>query len=359
MESAVELSPTAFIQTFRRRSLLVAALKLAFVAALVNEGVRWLAVAARAWLDVPAPVLQTGPFFFVVAFATTCYRWSLPTTASRADHALDFRDRLTSLVDFSRRDDIPEPIVRAQAEEVAAALKKVLPARVRPVPFVLYGGPLLLLLSFSYPYLQSSGPVRFGVERYLADRVSFDRSGPRDTRTHGENHGSSLERPHRDSPVPAPPHQEEVSSKEKIAGPLPGLDSSQDKKERAQGKKAGPPKTDIDRSSPVESKRQGERLSKVVDPLYSAGSGNIDEPRELPDGSMVFSLLPKLTGGNRTASNISRTTDPGRVVVDFEEIPEEYRVIVERYYVLLAGAEEDGRPPLNGSPAATSTEGER
>jgi multidrug efflux pump subunit AcrA (membrane-fusion protein) len=166
---AGQSAPKAFIQAFRRRSLLVSFLGLCYLAALVNEGVRWLAIGLNVWLGADLPVFSVGPFFLVLAFLYALRRWSLTAAAEKADRALDFRDRLTSLADFEGRRDVPASMARAQSEETAAALTGISPARVRPVPVLLCAGPLVLTLSAFYPNLMTLLPPRFQVAQYSSD----------------------------------------------------------------------------------------------------------------------------------------------------------------------------------------------
>jgi hypothetical protein len=344
-------TPAAFIRTFRRRSLLVSALRIAFLAALVNEGLRWMAVGAREWLGAPVPVLSTGPLFFLTACIFTFRRFSLTAAAARADKVLSFQDRLTSLMDFSRRRDIPRFIVHAQAGEVAAALKGVSPEKARPIPLILLAGPLLLCFSVFYPNLMNMAPYIPPVEWTLTWRQA------------GLQPGTS---PEESSPVPAghsiPGKTEPESSAERTPSGTDGASPPAERSRDAvslEGASSGPgigegggrehTRTGAHREGSMGpkgelfSQRVGESLSPVVNPLYSSRPVRREEREKKLEGAMSFRIFPEAAAGkDGSTGRASTESRPNRIIVNFDEIPEQYRPIVEKYFVLL-GQEETSR----------------
>jgi hypothetical protein len=344
-------SPADFLKAFRKRTLLRSALQLTFLATMINEAIRWLAVGARTWPGITLPVINTGPIFFLIALALTFRRWSPAQAAARADGLLDFQDRLTSFVDFARRADIPAPMVRAQAGEAAAALKGISPKQARPIHPMFYAGPLLFALSLYYPYLIPSGPVMFRVARHTIERSSFQEAGTDGGAAPREKEDSPAHHPQPDIPLLPAPADAPDPPVTKPAPPLPGLEASRKEDDLPPRKPAAPPKSEIDETSPLVSQRRGDRLSRVVDPVYSAVGDEPPEKPELPGGSMVFRLLPETAGGGGiNGENMAGERGPVKVVVDFATLPVEYRVIVESYFTLLGDEDSTEGRQVNSSP---------
>ena len=147
-----------FLRAFRRRSLLAAALRLSFLAALANEAVRWLAVWSNSLFDTSLPVFSVGPAVFALTLAVTLGRWSTTSAARRADRTLALKDRLASYLDFSQRREIPEAVVRAQGAETETALAAADLESAVPIRFAHYEPPLLLALSIAWPNFLIGSP---------------------------------------------------------------------------------------------------------------------------------------------------------------------------------------------------------
>lgn len=325
-----------FLRAFRRRSLLAAALRLCFFAALANEAVRWLAVGSNFLFDTSLTVVSVGPAVFALTMAVTLIRWSTAAAARRADRALALKDRLVSYLDFSRRSEVPEAVVRAQKAETEAALAAESPKRAVPVRFVHFGAPLLLVLSLLWPSFLSGSPGAPPAIFHPGLRVSQRPDGapaPPPEGSHPPPHGLSgrtgEEPGGREEPG-------EVTVREKIGPPLAALDSAHEEPQAAGNNRA--PKSDVEREGPVNSNPVGDRLSSVVDPLYAPGAEGDTPAPDLPGGSMTFPLLPETAGsGGGPGSPTAAGSGAAGVVVDFDSLPEKYRIIVERYFLLLAG----------------------
>lgn len=344
-------SPADFLKALRKRTLLRSALRLTFLATFINEALRWLAIGARIWPGITLPIISTGPIFFLIALVLTFRRWSPARAAARADGVLNFHDRLTSFVDFARRADIPAPMARAQAGEAAAALRGISPKQARPIHPMLYTGPIIFALALYYPYLITSGPVMFRVARYPLEHTSFQDVESTGKNAPRENESRPVRHPPPDTPLRPAPAETPAPPVIVPAPPLPGLVASQNIEEPPPRKSAAPPQSEIDDTSPIVSKRRGDRLSQVVDPVYSAAWDALLEKPELPGGSMVFRLLPEAVGGvGKEGANTSGERGPVKVVVDFAAFPEEYRVIVKNYFTLLGNENSPEGAPANDSP---------
>jgi len=334
-------APKTFIQAFRRRSLLVSFLSLSFLAALANEGIRWLMILLNRWLGYDLPVFSIGPFFLVMAFLYTLRRWSLTAAAERADRALDFRDRLTSFVDIEGRRDVPAPIVRAQTEETAGALTGISLSRARPVPVLLCAGPLVLALSVFYPNLMKLAPPGLQVTQHTND-VRHDPADPEGPDSSGELSEPDLDsQPAPEDEVPETPPEEDAARPEgddtpSLAGPPLGTPGGATPEDRSR------PHSVPEQPSGLESTRTGEELSRVVDPLFSPREEDLPAAEELPAGSMAFRLLPEVAAGDgEGGGGESPGSLPARVQIDFDDIPEQYRFLVKRYFAFLGGRETD------------------
>jgi hypothetical protein len=329
-----------FLRAFRRRSLLAAALRLSFFAALANEAVRWLTVGTNSVFETSLPVFSVGLAVFALTLAITLGRWSAASAARRADRTLALKDRLVSYLDFSRRREIPEAVVRAQGAETEAALAAADLESAVPIRFAHYGAPFLLVLSILWPSFLSGSPGRPPAifqpgsqsSLRLVDNPSLPPAEPAHLSPGGEDRKiektAELEGSLKSS----------TGEDEKVAPPLAGLDSTQEEQEPSARRTGSAPESSVERDTPPESQRVGDRLSPVVDPLYTPGVGGGAPAPELPGGSMTFPLLPETADGGGASGSPSAAGDgTGGLVVDFDSLPEKYRLIVERYFLLLAG----------------------
>jgi len=343
---AEQQAPRAFIQAFRRRSLLVSFLGLSFLAALANEGVRWLAIWMNRWLGAGLPVFSVGPFFLVMTFLYTLRRWSFTAAAGRADRALDFRDRLTSFLDIAGRRDVQAPIARAQGEETEAALSGISLSRVRPVPVLLWAGPLILAFSVFYPNLMTLMPPAFQVTQFSNDAPNrlVDSEQPDSS---GELSEADLDsHPDPEDEVPETPPEEDTARHDgddapSLAGPPLDVPGDTAAERPSPSSVPGQPST-------LESTRRAEELSRVIDPLFSPLREDQPAAEDMPTGSMAFHLLPEAAaGGEEGGEGEAAGGLPARVRIDFDDIPEQYRFLVKKYFAFLGG-QETGRADGTG-----------
>jgi hypothetical protein len=66
---------------------------------------------------------------------------------------------------------------------------------------------------------------------------------------------------------------------------------------------------------------------------------------------MSFRIFPEaVTGKDGSTGRASAESRPNRIIVDFDEIPEQYRPIVEEYFVLLGQEEPSRESPTRQMP---------
>jgi hypothetical protein len=330
-EGSPEMEPGPFLARFRRRSLALVALRLSFVAVLIGEAVRWLTVALNARSRHRLPVLTLAPFILLALVLAARRRWSPGLTARRADHTLGLRDRLTSFVDFASRADVAPAFRLAQARESAAALARHLPLRVPRLPWYLSFGPALLVASVVYPLLLGGGPSHQGglrgTGRHAPDTPFPGDGSPDDPRDRGADSAKDSPKSPEEKKAgetPLPPPTADVK--------LPALPEG-DPRTAKEGDAARRPVTDIrgQQSSPLQSFRLGQQLSRVVD----LRSGQPVAGKKAPRSGSTFRLFPasdrKGAGGRAKLSDGSS----GGITIDLSAVPERYRPVVERYFTLL------------------------
>jgi hypothetical protein len=336
-----------FLRKHRRKRILRSFLGLSFLAAVVNETYRWSAALLSGLLPGVLPITNVGHFFLLTVFVISLRKWSLPLIASQADRRLGFRERLTSFMDFSGRNDVPAEFRKAQARETAKALGDAIPRDSRWAPFYLYLGPLLLLTSIGYPMLALT-PLTTLTLRQPGIQVQ-DRKGPTGGSGDGASFQSSLEESHTEEGI----DEERAISADEAEVTVDEPEVSQDDNVAPVGNEASlemearksdeePPGEGGDEASDPPSRSFGpgdvaEKAGSGIDPIYSESQTRREERRREVKGSMTYRLIPEGQGGGEGAmEGVEGKGQRAGVVVDYELIPPRYRRVVEDYFMGLA-----------------------
>lgn len=335
----------SFLGSVRRRAFWMALLGAALGAALVNEGARWVAIAAILWGGLEIPVVDLGPFALLGFALALRHRWSTPAAARRADGRLGLHDRLVSFLDFRARADLEGDQRRAQADETARALAGADPRAVVPLRKRLLAGPLLLAASMLYPLFFPSAPETTTTQlvQRIAPSVSVRDAGltaadggPAAARAPGQEESSPGETG--DEPPPDAAEPASVLEPETPPPTPEQLAAAEAHRRENEGRRQGASKVPFTDDSPanVYSERVGTELAEVVEPLFRGGDAPEAPAPELT-GSFAFHLLPKgLLEGAAAGDGIRGEAEPTEVVVDFDSLPEQYRPVVRAYFELLA-----------------------
>jgi hypothetical protein len=319
----------SYLRGFRRRSLTADLLRLALAAALVNEAYRWVVIGASRLLDLSIPFINIGPLFILVAFLPALGRWSMKNTALKADRLLDLQDRLVSYLDFSRRKDVTETFRAAQAGETVEALEPHPLKRVRPFKAALFLGPMLLAASIYYPYFLQ-GSVIWRVVRHpgtdLIHMSSRPERAPSADRPAGQT--DSRETATGEADQPEQDVVETGHSRDVMIG-------DEDRPEADLASLMGTSELTYH----ITSRTVDRKVSRVV-PALLTGPGEKEEARRakvVPKGSMTFRLFPSESGdGEGDGSGAFGVGPATEVVVDYDDIPERYRELVQNYFTILA-----------------------
>ncbi len=349
---AARSTPGGFLRAFRRRSLLIVTLRLALLAAVANEAVRWASLLSNILLGTQIPFLNIGPFLLLTTALFAARKWTWAGTASAADRALRFSDRLLSWVDFSSRPELPAAVVRAQEDEVSSSLSGVRIGALLPLNPLLLGAPLLLFGSVFYPNLFKSEPfvpnmfqtATVGPPPSPSPREAPS-SAPGDQEPPGI-HGSGTLHPAREAAEAEA--GAESGTPPQAETPVAAGDPA---KEQGEGATRRPPavlESDLE-EGPLVSKTVGSELSPVVDPLFNPSGPTADATPELPGGTISFRLIPRAASGEGGGEGNSSAEAPaGNVVINLDDVPERYRSIVMGYFALLAEGSQGGPSPEQG-----------
>lgn len=357
----------AFLLTARRRLILGSILAAAFAAAVINEAIRWGAVAAMKVAKRQLPVLDVGLFLVPILVVAAYRRWTPAAAARRADARLDLRDRLVSFVDFARRAGIPAAVREAQARETKLALAGLRAATAAPIPAWLAAGPLLLLASLAYPYFLGTGPVTTTVIVLRQLRTGFERGGDQErspTAAGGGNRpaGPGEETVKKGGTPPPGVEQEPPAKEEEDAAARPPTEAGANlaaKQLDEQGGEGGSPEPKDETENPrapdhgnaveteqLVSEQVGRALTKVVDPVYNPAAEN-EQPVEAA-GNVTVDLVPRNRLGTAAGTPEEGSTSR-RITVDLDALPEQYRPLVKTYFELLAAGGQDGDTPTTRS----------
>ena len=330
------------LRAFRRRNLWRSGLGLCFAAALCNEVYRWGSIIVGSWLGIAFPHVNVGPFFLATAFLLVRRRWTPEYTASRADAAGRFLDRFVSYREFSRRPHLAAAFREAQARETVRALAEAPPWGPHPARSLLLAGPILLAASVIYPMLaitpltvispqgpggedgfrtDAGSPGEGLPPSHVAKSVKSDQqtAQPNPDPRQPDREGPREEA--RRSPAPATPGQPPARHDDKPSNPA-----------AASSEVALVPKTELVTA----------QEPKIVDPVFSPTEEAGAQPKPKIKGSIGYRLLPLNRGGGRGgAAGAGVTADEaGRraLVINYDLVPEEYRLLVRDYFDQLARA---------------------
>ena len=321
----------SYLRGFRRRSLTADLLHLALAAAVVNEAYRWVVIGASRFLDLSIPFINIGPLFILIAFLPALGRWSMKNTALKADRLLDLQDRLVSYLDFSHRGDVADAFRAAQAGETAEALNPHSLKRVRPIRAGLFLGPVLLAASIYYPYFLE-GSVAWRVVRHPGtDRIhmssrsertsSADRAAGPTTSGETDTGSTEADQPEKDGVETGHFRDMMVGNEDRPGADLASLMGSSEL------------------TYHITSRTVDRKVSRVV-PALLTDPGEKEEARRakvVPKGSMTFRLFPSESGdGEGDGSGAFGVGPATEVVVDYDDIPERYRELVQNYFTILA-----------------------
>lgn len=352
-DAAPEGSLLGLLRRGRRRAVLRGLLAGSFLAALLNEAVRWGTVGLALALRRKMPILDAGPFFLAILPFFLLRHWDLPTVALRIDARLELRERLTSFLDFRGRADVPDELRRAQAAETARALAGPDVDAALPLRPWLAAGPVLLALSLLYPLLLPTGPntplVRLarrvipGVALRPGGPVPDDAGPPTAERAAQKQSAALQRRPNGAAGKdvagrgPEPAADAKARAQSGLAEGNPALEPKGGARKKPTPPRQ-PPRGEAREPEHIASERVGQSLARVVDPLYTAGKGS-QPPAPRLSGTFSFHILPKPARGGAGAGaggGSTESTVPERVTLDLDTIPERYRPVVRTYFELLA-----------------------